>query len=146
MDPRRFLELAVILKGGQASPEFYRTSISRAYYAAFNFGVQTLASIGVRCSKGPGAHGDLTKCLGGCGVQACEKAGARLQALRGRRIDADYEMEEIGSETRKEADLACLEANAVMVALGKLTDDPTMALSRASVKRHASEVLRLSVS
>ncbi len=146
MDPRKFLELAIILKGGPASPECCRTSISRAYYAAFNFGVQTLASIGVRCSGGSGAHGDLMKCLGGSGDKLCEKAGARLQALHGRRIDADYEMSDLRIETRNEADLACTDANAILAALGRLMDDPAMTQSRESVRRHASSVLRLPVS
>lgn len=100
MDPRRFLDVALTLKGGPGSAELYRTSIGRAYYAAFNVGVETLWSIGVQCSRGPGAHGELMNCLRGGGDQACQRIGALLQTLHSRRIDSDYEMADPGVETR----------------------------------------------
>jgi hypothetical protein len=45
MDPVRFLDLAQLLKGGTPSAEHCRTAIGRAYYAAFNVGVEALKAI-----------------------------------------------------------------------------------------------------
>jgi hypothetical protein len=50
VDPRLFLQLAPILKGGPGAPESYRSAISRADYAAFNVGVETLKAIGIQLS------------------------------------------------------------------------------------------------
>ncbi len=145
MDPRRFLDVALTLKGGPGSAELYRTSIGRAYYAAFNVGVETLWSIGVQCSRGPGAHGELMNCLRGGGDQACQRIGALLQTLHSRRIDSDYEMADPGVETRAEADLACREASAVIIGLDKLRADPSLVQTRADMKVYAGSVLRLQV-
>jgi hypothetical protein len=40
MDPRSFLDVDLTLEGGPGSAELYRNSIGRAYYAAFNVGVE----------------------------------------------------------------------------------------------------------
>ena len=122
------MDVALTLKGGPGSAELYRISIGRAYYAAFNVGVETLASIGIHCSLGPGTHGDLIHCLRGGGDQACQRIGAFLQTLHSRRIDADYEMRDPGVETRMEADLAYREASGIIVGLDKL--DPIRAWHR----------------
>jgi hypothetical protein len=100
MDPRRFLQLAVTLKGGPASAEQYRTAIGRAYYAAFNVGVEAIKAIGIQPSRGPASHGELRNCLGACGDPDIRRASARLTMLHGRRIQADYEMSDPKVETR----------------------------------------------
>jgi len=146
MDPRKFLEFALILKTGQGSPESYRTSIGRSYYAAFNVGVATLTSIGVSCSQKPSGHGEVVNCLSGSGNRDCDKAGARLRALHGRRIEADYNLEKTAIETYQEADLAHKEATAIVGVLDELKNQPGMEQARIAIKRHASAVLRLPVS
>src|SRR5436190_19982336 len=110
MDPRRFLELALILKGGPKTPQNYRTAINRAYYAAFHVGLETLKAIGIRLHENSNGHGELRNCLGGCSDPDFDKASSRLGRLHSRRVQADYAMNDAQVETRSEAEHAYLEA------------------------------------
>jgi hypothetical protein len=51
MDPVRFLDLAKVLKGGTAAAENDRTAIGRAYYGAFDVGIEALKDIGIQPSQ-----------------------------------------------------------------------------------------------
>jgi hypothetical protein len=143
MNPERFLELAVTLKGGQPRPEFCRTSISRAYYAAFLVVVEVMESIGIGLGTGGPAHGSLRNCLGNSEVPECHKAGRRLQILHARRIKADYRMRENESETASEAAAACKEAAEIIRDLKAFKDDDENHSAKERLKQFAIDVLRL---
>ena len=145
MDPRSFLQLALILKGGPAAPESYRSAISRAYYAAFNVGLEILEGIGIHLSEGPAGHGELRHCLGSCGDPDLDDACSLLGTLHGRRRRADYMMDDIDSETRNEADIAYLESRQIIEALDLLRRDPSKDAARAEMRRYARDVRRLPV-
>jgi hypothetical protein len=145
VDPRSFLQLALILKGGPGAPESYRSAISRAYYAAFNVGVETLKAIGIPLSEGPAGHGELRHCLGACGDPDLDDAGGLLGTLHGRRRRADYRMDDVDSETRNEADIAYLESRQVIGTLDVLRRDATKDAARTEMTRYARDVLRLPV-
>ena len=48
MDPRAFLGLAKRLLDNEKNPEGLRSTVSRAYYAAFNVAAEFLDGIGVQ--------------------------------------------------------------------------------------------------
>jgi hypothetical protein len=145
VDPRSFLQIALILKGGPGSPESYRSAISRAYYAAFNVGVETLRAIGIHLSEGPAGHGELRHCLGACGDPDLDDASGLLGTLHGRRRRADYRMDDVDSESRNEADLAYLESRQIIEALDLLRGDPSKDAARTEMRRYARDVRRLPV-
>jgi hypothetical protein len=145
MDPVRFLDLAKVLKGGTASAEMCRTAIGRAYYAAFNVGVEALLAIGIQPSQSPSGHGELRNCLGACNDPELRRANARLSTLHSRRIRADYEMSDPVVETRAEADTACHEATEVINLFNKLRHDVSKDAVRDEMKRYARDVLKLPV-
>ena len=145
MDPRSFLQLALVLKGGHGAPESYRSAISRAYYAAFNVGVETLKAIGIQVSEGPAGHGELRHCLGASGDPDLDDASGLLGTLHGRRRRADYRMDDIDSETRNEADIAYLESRQIIETLDILRRDASKDGARTEVRRYARDVLRLAV-
>jgi uncharacterized protein (UPF0332 family) len=146
VDPELFLSLALTLKSTPGRPEFYRTAISRAYYAAFNVGTQVLATLGIRLSAGPGGHGELRNCLGACGDAGCLKISSRLATLHTRRRAADYLMDDAAAETQKEAELACLDATEILNGLKALRDHSDKAHTRAEMKRVARDTFQLKVS
>jgi len=104
MDPREFLKVAsdlVALAG--ATPARIRTGINRAYYAAYNTGVELLIEMGCRIEKGPGGHGAVWKRLNNSGDAEVEKAGSQLWDLQGKRIKADYRLDNTDVEDQKTA-------------------------------------------
>jgi hypothetical protein len=145
MDPRRFLELALILKGGRGTPENYRSAISRAYYAAFNVGVETCKAIGIQLNDGPSGHGELRDCLGACGDSDLDRTSDLLKMLHRRRRQADYRMDDPESETRKEADLAYLESKQIIEAFDELKSEKAKDVARSEMKRYARDVRQLRV-
>src|SRR5947209_4996678 len=114
MEPMRFLDLALLLKGGHSSPAAFRTSVGRCYYATFNVGVETLKTIGIQLHQNPSGHGELVNCLGACNDAVFRRTSNRLRRLHGRRHLADYDMNDVSVETRSEADHAYLEAQAIL--------------------------------
>jgi HEPN domain len=122
--PGQFFDLAILLKGGPASPQAYRTAISRAYYAVFHLGAVTLKAVGIQIDAGPGAHGQLRNCLGALNDPDLEDARDLLRELHGRRIAADYRLDDARLETRNEADTACQEAADAIAIFEALSKDP----------------------
>lgn len=145
MHPTRFLRLAKLLRDGPPDAENYRTAISRAYYAAYHAGREALLAIGIRPSEGPAGHGDVVKCLGGCGDPVLARAGTRLQDLHGRRRKADYSLGDPTAETRAEAQTACLEADHIIGLIDVLLNDPAKAFARSEMKRVARDTLKMTV-
>src|SRR5690348_3318289 len=117
MEPMRFLELALLLKGGHSSPAAFRTSVSRSYYASFNAGAEVLKTLGIQLHESAAGHGELVNCLGACSDTAFRRTSNRLRRLHGRRHLADYDMNDASVETRSEADTAYLEAQAILTEL-----------------------------
>lgn len=102
MDPRDFQKLASKLASGK-SPSEIRTAISRAYYSAFNVGVDLLKGIGLGVSKGLGGHGEVEHRLSNSANIDVEKVGSQLSDLRSRRIRADYRLDNKEIENQKNA-------------------------------------------
>lgn len=92
MNARDFLELAKRLLDKEKNPEGRRSTVSRAYYAAFIVAAEFFEAIGCKVPVGPQSH-DLAYCfLNNCGDDVLVKAGLKLNDLRGERINADYKL------------------------------------------------------
>ena len=102
MDPREFLKVASELVAG-ATPARIRTGINRAYYAAYNAGVEVLTEMGCTIEEGPGGHGEVRMRLNNSGDAEIEKAGSQLWDLQGKRIKADYRLDNTDVEDQKTA-------------------------------------------
>jgi uncharacterized protein (UPF0332 family) len=91
MNGRDFYPLAVQLAGGSTEAA-WRTAVSRAYYAAFHVARDLFEGLGFRVPHADLAHKYLVYRLSNCGDSPVQGAGALLDALRGYRNQADYEM------------------------------------------------------
>ncbi len=100
MDPREFQQLASRLAGGTLPGEL-RSAISRAYYAAYNVGVQVLEELGFRITEGPGGHGEVQNRFGNSGDGDVKRVASQLTSLHTRRIHADYRMQRTDVENQK---------------------------------------------
>ena len=87
-----FLELAgrLLASARKPSPALCRTAISRAYYGAFHLAREFLADIQLAATRD---HGDVWKCLGGCGQLDAQRTSALLRTLHENRVAADYRLE-----------------------------------------------------
>jgi uncharacterized protein (UPF0332 family) len=92
MDPRAFLALAKRLQGTEKNPEGRRSTVSRAYYAAFIVTSEFFKLIGCKVPDGPQSHELVYNFLNNCGDDVLVKAGTKLNDLRGERINADYKL------------------------------------------------------
>jgi uncharacterized protein (UPF0332 family) len=86
-----FLTLAKKLATGSTEAE-WRSAVSRAYYAAFHEARQLLEDLGVSVQRGDRAHAYLWLRLQNSGHPQIQQAGADLNALRGLRNQADYDL------------------------------------------------------
>lgn len=93
MDPLDFLRIAKKLLNYDSEAN-WRTSISRSYYAIYNYLKQECAKLGVEISKGPSGHGDLIRCLRGSELPDAVDIGSKVNDLHSHRIKADYDMAE----------------------------------------------------
>src|SRR5690348_13267517 len=98
MNPRAFLELAKRLLVNENNPEGLRSTLSRAYYAAFNVAAEFLGGIGCGIPLDATGHTKAYHYLNNCGDSVLVEAGVDLNNLRGQRNDADYKMNNRGVE------------------------------------------------
>ena len=104
MDPREFLKVAFELVAvAAATPARIRTGINRAYYAAYNTGVELLTGMGSRIPKNPAGHAAVWNRLSYSGDVEVVKAGSYLWDLQGKRIKADYRLDNTDVENQKTA-------------------------------------------
>ena len=129
MDPRDFLDIAKKLSGGSKAAE-YRTAVSRAYYATFHVGADFLKALG--CT-GPLGHGDVFKNLSNCCDAELAGVGSELQDLHGKRIIADYRLNNTKNDNSKTTQAVMMQAERMIQALdrcgsGSRRDDIAQAL------------------
>lgn len=99
MDPRDFLTTATELANKtSATTSDLRTAISRAYYAAFNTGLEHLANLNQAWERLN--HGEVARYLSNSGHPDIETAGKNLVRLHSLRIIADYRMRDPRPENK----------------------------------------------
>lgn len=102
MDPRDFHQLASHLVRSSSAAEI-RTAISRAYYAVYHVSAEILRAMGFQISTGPQGHGDVRNRLSNSGAPEVMRIGSQLGDLQGRRIQADYRLDNLEVENPKTA-------------------------------------------
>ena len=93
MEPKAFLDLAANLKDGNNEAS-WRTSVSRSYYALFNWAAQFIRqNTPVVLSRDAKVHEDIYYYLNNCGVEDVKDVASSLNYLRDIRNDADYKLD-----------------------------------------------------
>ncbi len=123
MDPREFYELAVEL-AGETQPACIRSSISRAYYAAFNLGAEMLRGMGFKIEPTSQGHEDVRMRLHNARDSAVKEAAQKLRDLKTSRNHADYKMKRRDIENPKTAKALIENANYVIKVLEKCKSEP----------------------
>ena len=103
MEPRQFLYLAERLAEHGAFPVEFRSAISRAYYAAFHFGLILLREMGFSIVQNSSSHEEVYQHLNNSGDDELARAASKMNDLRTRRIHADYELNRADVEEKKNA-------------------------------------------
>jgi uncharacterized protein (UPF0332 family) len=93
MISRDLLEVADDLLGG-LKEAYWRSAVSRAYYAAFHEARLLLGQCGFVVPRAEQAHAFLWLRLSNCGHPDLAHAGAELNDLRGQRNWADYDFDQ----------------------------------------------------
>jgi uncharacterized protein (UPF0332 family) len=91
MEGKDFLELAKKLQNSGNEAE-RRTSVSRAYYAIFNYVKKFLHSSNIKLPASAEAHEKARQYLLNSGLEEAEDLAEDFHNLRERRNDADYEI------------------------------------------------------
>jgi len=110
MNPREFKYLALRLAHHGSTTAEFRSSINRAYYAAYNVGVEFLRDIGTKVRNSPEGHSDVINGLSYSKDKELEIIGSQLDDLRSDRIKADYRMDNSEIETQGKAKIAISQA------------------------------------
>lgn len=118
MNPLDFLELALELKNS-AREASIRTSVSRAYYAIFNYIKEDLKVRGVSVPKGPDAHRFVREYLLKTGNPEAISMSRILQDLRWERNIADYDMK-VGKFTQGHAEVMCIKSQQTVEAFDRI--------------------------
>lgn len=119
MKARDFLELAKELSSVEKSANF-RSSISRAYYAAYNFAYAFLREMNFTLSLGGRAHGEVPDHLANSKDVELQKRATQLKNLHADRIMADYELDDLSIESKRTAEQKCKSAEEIILSLEAL--------------------------
>ena len=103
MEPRQFLYLAERLAEHGAYPVEFRSAISRAYYAAFHFGLILLREMGFSIVQNASAHEEVYQHFSNSRDDELAKTASKMNDLRTKRIHADYELNRFDVEKQKNA-------------------------------------------
>src|SRR5258708_14671922 len=93
MDARDFLEFARLLFALEKTPRAFRTTIGRAYYAAFNVAAEFLNSHGIPLRDDREAHQHAYEYLNNCKERDIEKIASKLDQLKKDRNRSDYRLD-----------------------------------------------------
>ncbi len=123
MNPRDYHILATELARGTRAVDF-RSAINRAYYATYNVGVEILEGMGFKIDKGPQGHKKVQYLFNNCGVDEIISVASKLGDLNSRRIDADYRLENLVVEQKKNAEALVNQAGEMIETIdGSCTGD-----------------------
>jgi hypothetical protein len=130
MEAADFLSLAERLANETGAAE-RRTAISRAYYAAYNAGVELVSGWGLPLSVDADAHRDIQQYFRAAGLAQLRRVAEQLQTLRSRRNVADYALADARPETAAWTRSAVDEASHLLRTLGECSALPPDQRDRA---------------
>ena len=97
MDSTNFLIQAFSLVKVK-EPEYIRSAISRAYYAAFHIGRKQLLQMGYKIYKNSVGHQQISSHLNNSGIIEIERISQQLNDARADRNKADYDLDDTSIE------------------------------------------------
>ncbi len=141
MDFREFLVVAEMLAEGTTEAE-WRTTVSRAYYAAFHVACECLVALGFRVpTHTEQSHTFAWRRWSNTGEWRIDDAGRSLNALRSDRNQADYDKH--ATVIASQADDAVVAARAVIETLDQLIrDKPLRTHIAEAIKKYERDVLK----
>lgn len=139
-----FYRLTLQLSNETGAAEM-RSSISRAYYGAFNLAAEVVRSIGIALPKGPECHDKVAKILCNCGDADVEAAGGKLDSLRAQGNAADYQLLDARTEKKPTVILHLRVADDIIQCLEQCLTGREKATVQPGMRKYAADVLRLPV-
>ena len=140
MTGREFLGLARRYVAGATEAD-WRSAVGRAYYAAFHVARQFLLDLRFAVPPDQQAHRYLIYRLTNCGDAAAAGAGLKLDDLRRRRNDADYDLA-VPLSQQAAVDLVVVAAD-LIVALDGLTAAQRLAVQSGIRQYEATTLLQV---
>lgn len=119
----------------------WRSSISRAYYAAFHTAREFVVRLQFRVPAADQAHAYLWLRLSNTGDPAADRIGRLLRDLRGRRNAADYDL--VRSRTQAIAIDAAADVRDVIRWIDALASSPTEQVVRDGMRAYEQGVLQV---
>jgi uncharacterized protein (UPF0332 family) len=117
VDPRHFQYLAERLSERGTHPAEFRSAISRAYYAAFHLGLNNLKEMGFPIVQNQQAHGEVYRHLNNSRDRELVIAASMMNDLRTKRNHADYELDRLDVEEKKNAKMLVRQAARLIEAI-----------------------------
>jgi uncharacterized protein (UPF0332 family) len=118
----------------------WRSSVSRAYYAAFHVARHLMRDLGFVVPRSEQAHTYLERRLSNSGEPQVEFAGARLGSLRTNRHQADYDLHR--PALPQLALSSCNTADQIIQFLGSAAVEPTRTQIKDTMKVYERDVLQ----
>jgi len=138
MKGREFLGVAPQLAGAATEAE-WRSAVSRAYYAAFHGARELLEDLRFTVPRADRAHAYLSRRLANCGHAETQQAGNDLNALRGDRNQADYDLHR--PVTAELTRLHVLLAEQILRFLDAAAEEPVRSQVTEAMKIYERDVL-----
>jgi uncharacterized protein (UPF0332 family) len=140
MKPGEFLDCATRLAQGAAESD-WRSAISRAYYAVFHHFRELFVGHGLNLGRGGQSHFNLYAGLLHCGFGAVSPIGSAIDAMRKKRVDADYELQAAIAQTQ--AHEAVKRAQDVIADFQNLSQSIAPAQIIAGARKHLQAIGKL---
>ncbi len=132
MNPRDFHQLALDLLGG-ARPAELRTAVSRAYYSAYNVGVEVLKKMGFQVPEDASGHYSVRERLRYSGDYDVQGVGHQLRDLYRHRVHADYRLDDAQIESPATAQALVQQAGRMIQILDACLCEPKRSRVRNSI-------------
>ena len=142
MNGKEFLDVAQCLAKETHSEAFMRSAVSRAYYAAHNFGRHVLRQLGFGHIADGGRHGPVWEYFQNCGDPQLSQAGRALADLHGWRRGADYDLHKPEFGSANQAALSINSARLIVSQLGNCNNPGVSGRVKRGMKLYEHRILR----
>jgi uncharacterized protein (UPF0332 family) len=139
MDFREFMQVAELL-ADEGSESCARSAVSRAYYAAFHVGRDSLEQTGFTAPRADRAHAFVFLRLSNASDLELVDAGQRLNQMRSWRNKADYDPRRKFNQT--DAERAVMEANDIIAAIDSAMNGTRRNEIVESIKTYERDILK----
>ncbi len=139
MEAKAFLALANKLTQMRDEAAL-RSSVSRAYYAAYNSGIALVRQLGFPFEKGAPAHDKLYQYLNNIPISEVVDLANSLKALRKHRNEADYDMESPTFRNHSFCQLNVARAQIAVSQIEKFSQEPLRTQLRNGLQEYQTQI------